>query len=342
MISVLLVDDEPVILSVSRLFLEQIGDFSISTTGSVENANELMKNQKFDVIVSDYQMSPTNGLDFLRDIRKKSDIPFILFTGKGREDVIIEAMNSGASFYLQKGGSPKACFRELARLIEQAANFPRSSGAIKFGSKNFITALDCFENARKNNPNIKTVITDTLIAKINNGKINEALQDCDLILLSNPKLSEIWLLKAFLVGMGDFQLKDPSHDVFISHSIEDKKIAHLLCQHLEENGIKCWIAPRDIPTGRVWFEEIPGAIHDTKIVILLLSQNSNNSDNVMREIVTACNSDCKIFPVRIEKIEPSAGLKFLITIWQYIDIFPGDMNENIQPLIKQLKSELQK
>jgi len=59
-------------------------------------------------------MPETNGIDFLKLIRSRDDpIPFILFTGRGREEVVIEALNSGADFYLQKGGDPSSQFKEL-------------------------------------------------------------------------------------------------------------------------------------------------------------------------------------------------------------------------------------
>ncbi|KXB06817.1 hypothetical protein AKJ52_01530 [candidate division MSBL1 archaeon SCGC-AAA382C18] len=75
----------------------------------------------FDGVVSDYQMPGKDGLDLLKILRedKESDIPFIIFTGKGREDVAIEALNLGADRYLQKGGSPKSQYGVLAHAIKQ-------------------------------------------------------------------------------------------------------------------------------------------------------------------------------------------------------------------------------
>jgi len=118
--SVLYVDDEPDLLELGKTFLEQGGQFSVFTAESGTIALEMMKNQAFDAIVSDYQMPECNGIRFLRHIRYDSDIPFILFTGKGREEVVIEAINSGVDFYLQKGGDTKALFAELGHKIRQA------------------------------------------------------------------------------------------------------------------------------------------------------------------------------------------------------------------------------
>jgi len=118
--SILYVDDEPDLLELGKLFLEADGQFAVSTAESGTIALEMMKTQVFDAIISDYQMPECNGIRFLRHVRNESDIPFILFTGKGREEVVIDAINSGVDFYLQKGGDTKALFAELGHKINQA------------------------------------------------------------------------------------------------------------------------------------------------------------------------------------------------------------------------------
>ena len=60
-------------------------------------------------------MPDMNGIEFLKKVRASGNtIPFVLFTGRGREEVVIEALNEGANFYLQKGGEPKSQFAELS------------------------------------------------------------------------------------------------------------------------------------------------------------------------------------------------------------------------------------
>ncbi len=81
----------------------------------------LLKSKTFDLVISDYQMPDMDGIAFLKAVRERfGDLPFILFTGRGREEVVIEAINNGADFYLQKGGDAKAQFAELAHQIRQA------------------------------------------------------------------------------------------------------------------------------------------------------------------------------------------------------------------------------
>ncbi|WGI17866.1 PAS domain S-box protein [Methanonatronarchaeum sp. AMET-Sl] len=119
---VLLVDDEPDFLDLAKIYLEQEDiDLEVETTSSIEEALKLIKNNNFDCIVSDYQMPDIDGLEFLELIRedRESDIPFILFTGKGREEVAMKALNLGADRYLQKGGDPRSQFGVLAQAIIQ-------------------------------------------------------------------------------------------------------------------------------------------------------------------------------------------------------------------------------
>jgi PAS domain S-box-containing protein len=118
MISVLYVDDEPALLEIGKLFLEKSGHFLVDTVTSAPEALQKIKSISYDAIVSDYQMPEMDGITFLKEIRAEfPDLPFIIFTGKGREDVVIEAFDNGADFYLQKGGTPTPQFFELGHKI---------------------------------------------------------------------------------------------------------------------------------------------------------------------------------------------------------------------------------
>ncbi|OPX68384.1 MAG: Bacterioopsin transcriptional activator [Methanoregulaceae archaeon PtaB.Bin009] len=104
----------------------------ISTALSAHEALEMLKTRGFDVIVSDYEMPQMNGIEFLRAIKETHPhIPFIIFTGRGREHVAIEALNLGAAFYLQKGGHPRSQFAELRNMIEQAVSRKRAELALQ-------------------------------------------------------------------------------------------------------------------------------------------------------------------------------------------------------------------
>jgi PAS domain S-box-containing protein len=117
---ILLVDDEPIILDVTMETLSLNPEFDIITASSAREGLQNLENKDFDAIVSDYQMPGMDGIDFLKEVRRRYNIPFILFTGRGREEIAIEAINSGANFYIKKGGEPKAQFTELTNAINQA------------------------------------------------------------------------------------------------------------------------------------------------------------------------------------------------------------------------------
>jgi len=108
MISALYVDDEPALLEIGRIFLERTGDIRVDTAESAPVALKKLRSATYDVVISDYQMPVMDGIAFLKEIRtENTHLPFIIFTGKGREDVVIEALNCGADHYIQKGGGPK-------------------------------------------------------------------------------------------------------------------------------------------------------------------------------------------------------------------------------------------
>lgn len=117
-IQVLHVDDEPAFLRVAKQCLEQEG-FMVDTATSAEEALQAIKTRQYHVIVSDYMLPGKNGLTLLKKVREKSTIPFVMLTGKGKEDVAIAALNAGADQYLKKGSNPDM-YHELAQAIRQA------------------------------------------------------------------------------------------------------------------------------------------------------------------------------------------------------------------------------
>ena len=130
-IRVLHVDDDLCFLEVSKQILSMENNFEIDNAASVGEAFKKMEQQPYDAVVSDYEMPQKNGLEFLKEIKEKnSQIPFILFTGKGREDVAVKALNLGADSYINKNGSPETVYCELADAINKTIERKKSKKAL--------------------------------------------------------------------------------------------------------------------------------------------------------------------------------------------------------------------
>ena len=127
-----MVDDEVDVLDVSKGLLDGMGDLRVETCISAKEALALLQTRQFDVIVSDYQMPGMNGIDFLKIHRGRGDLtPFILFTGKGNEEVAVQGINNGADFYLQKGEDYRGQFAELVNMMKLAVQRRRSDQALR-------------------------------------------------------------------------------------------------------------------------------------------------------------------------------------------------------------------
>ncbi|MFA4848521.1 MAG: response regulator [Methanoregula sp.] len=131
-ISLLFVDDEPSLLDIGKIFLERTPGITVTTADSAASALQEMERTPFDAIVSDYQMPGMDGIAFLQEVRSRSlTLPFILFTGKGREEIVITALNSGADYYLQKGGDPRSQYAELAHKVKRSVEQRQAESDLK-------------------------------------------------------------------------------------------------------------------------------------------------------------------------------------------------------------------
>jgi len=132
MLSVLYVDDEECLLEIGKTFLEMDGSMQVEVSTSAQVKLQEWGTTSYDVIISDYEMPLVNGIEFLETLRLRGDrTPFIIFTGRGREEVVINALNAGADFYIQKGGAPRAQFAELTHKIKKAAERKRTEYALE-------------------------------------------------------------------------------------------------------------------------------------------------------------------------------------------------------------------
>ena len=115
------VDDDTDFLAMTKYYIEKQGEIIIKVDSN--DNSELILSQldqkDYDVIVSDYKMPRLNVLDLLKQLREKySQKTFIIFTGRGREEVAIQALNPGANYYISKGRDVKSQYCELIDIIQ--------------------------------------------------------------------------------------------------------------------------------------------------------------------------------------------------------------------------------
>ena len=143
-IHVLYVDDDPSMIEISKKILMDIdASFEVDDACCVDEAFRKLETGQHDVVVSDYELPLKNGLEFLRELREQHrEIPFILFTGKGREEVAVKALNLGADSYINKNGSPETVYWELADAINKAVERKKSTELLAGSESKYRTLVE--------------------------------------------------------------------------------------------------------------------------------------------------------------------------------------------------------
>ncbi len=138
MISVLLVDDDPALFNITRILLEKEGEISVDLCNSAYKALEMLKIKPYDAVVSDYGMPEMNGIDFLREVKRRSpSVPFIMFTGQGTEQTAIDTFTNGGDSYVSKRGEPGRVFSELKGIIMHVAE-ERTKKSVKIRGEQYL------------------------------------------------------------------------------------------------------------------------------------------------------------------------------------------------------------
>jgi len=123
-----------------------------------------------------------------------------------------------------------------------------------------------------------------------------------------------------------------AHDVFISYSNQDKTTADAVCSILEQNGIRCWLAPRDITPGAAFAEAIIDGIKGSKVFILIYSSNTNRSVQVIKEVDRAVHHGLAIIPFRLEDIPMSKQLEYYVSDVHWLDALKSPLERHINRL----------
>jgi tetratricopeptide (TPR) repeat protein len=122
------------------------------------------------------------------------------------------------------------------------------------------------------------------------------------------------------------------HDVFISYSHTDKPVADAICATLETRHLRCWIAPRDILPGISYPNAIIQAIESSRIMVLVFSSHSNTSPHVIRELSKAISRGVIIIPFRIEGVDLSKDMEYLIGVPHWLDALTPPLEHHLATL----------
>jgi hypothetical protein len=130
------------------------------------------------------------------------------------------------------------------------------------------------------------------------------------------------------------------HDVFISHSKDDKPTALALCNKLESKGVRCWIAPRDVTPGVEWGAAIIEAIEGSRVMVLIFSLKANNSKHVHREVHRAFAKNLTVIPIRVENAKPTGTLEYYLGSVHWLDAMTPPLEKHLETVAKQVKALL--
>lgn len=131
-----------------------------------------------------------------------------------------------------------------------------------------------------------------------------------------------------------------AHEAFISHSSQDKAFADAITAGLEQAGIRCWIAPRDIRPGDSWGGAIVSAIEASKVMVVIFSAKSNDSKQVMREVERAVQHDVVVVPLRIEDVKPTRDMEYFLSSTHWLDAMTPKVDAHIKELVRTVGSIL--
>jgi len=196
-VRVLHVDDDPQITELTKTLLERVdNNISVVAETGVVAALEHLQDREFDCIVSDYDMPNTDGLEFLEIVRREHpDLPFILFTGKGSEEIASEAISAGVTDYMQKDSGTEQ-YEMLANRIKNAVDRHRSQ-------RRFWDALSWY----------RRLVEESLAGVF-------IVQD-DQFVHSNERMSEIF-------GYSESELVGAPLDLIVSDSEDDGQLLEFL------------------------------------------------------------------------------------------------------------------
>ena len=130
------------------------------------------------------------------------------------------------------------------------------------------------------------------------------------------------------------------NDVFISYSHKNKQVADAIVTAMEYHNIKCWYAPRDVRPGNTWAGSITEAIEQTKIFVLIYTEDSNQSQQVTNEVTLAVKEGKAIIPFRLTDSDMNGDLEYYLSSVHWLDAMEPPLSRNIRTLTDKVLSIL--
>jgi tetratricopeptide (TPR) repeat protein len=124
--------------------------------------------------------------------------------------------------------------------------------------------------------------------------------------------------------------------VFLSYATKDRKQALAVCKAIEQHGLPCWIAARDVAPGANYQEAIVRAIRDSEAIVLVFSTAANDSDEIKKELSLASRYRIPVMALRLEDVEPSDAFAYELSTRQWIDTFEG-WDRAIETVVGQIR-----
>ncbi len=123
-----------------------------------------------------------------------------------------------------------------------------------------------------------------------------------------------------------------TYDVFVSYSSKNKNVADAIVADFEQHGIRCWYAPRDIMPGTSWVSAITDALRMVKVQVLIYTDESNASRQVMNEVALAFNEGKTIVPFRLSETRMSDEFEYYLSRVHWLDAVTKNLADNITQL----------
>ena len=132
------------------------------------------------------------------------------------------------------------------------------------------------------------------------------------------------------------RIQRPPHDVMISYCSVNEATAAAVCSAIEERGIRCWIAPRDINPGEAYAGVIVDAIRSSKAIVLIFSRYADASKHVLTETSTAFDASIPILSLKIDDVIPSSNFEYYLRAVHWVDAMTPPMRLHIEAIVERV------